>query len=95
MWFDSGQDVINYLNSGKNRRRTKLTGFEYFGHSNRHCFMFDYSCDILGASSAFLHENDLKKINAASSLPELKSRATDATPLKPCPKSGKPPPARR
>ncbi len=62
VWFDSGRDVINYLNSGKNRRRTKLTGFEYFGHSNRHCFMFDYSCDILGVSSAYIHENDLNKL---------------------------------
>jgi hypothetical protein len=62
VWFDSGDDVVSYLNSGKNRRKTKLTGFEYFGHSNRHCFMFDYSCDILAVSSAYLHENDLKKV---------------------------------
>ena len=40
--------------------------FEYFGHSNRHAFLFDYSCDIMGASKAWLHENDLSKIKRRS-----------------------------
>ncbi|CAN5419577.1 hypothetical protein BH23VER1_BH23VER1_34830 [soil metagenome] len=62
VWFHSGDDVIDYLNHGMNRRVHKLSGFEFYGHSNRSCFMFDYSCDIIGVSSAYLHENDLSKI---------------------------------
>src|ERR1700758_1049797 len=34
VWFKNGDDVINYLNNGQDRRRLKVAGFEYFGHSN-------------------------------------------------------------
>jgi len=63
VWFDSTDQLINYLNSGQNRRSTKVSGFEYFGHSNKYCFVFDYSNDILGASTAFLHQTDLQRID--------------------------------
>ena len=63
VWFDQGDDVINYLNSGQNRSAVKVSGFEYFGHSNKFCFVFDYSNHILGASKSFLHQGDLKRIN--------------------------------
>lgn len=66
VWFRSGNDLINYINSGRNRRSMKISGFEYFGHSNKFCFMFDYSSDIYGASSAWLHEKDLKKIRSSA-----------------------------
>jgi hypothetical protein len=68
LWFDSQQELINYLNKGQNRRQVKITRFEYFGHSNMLCFMFDYSNDLSGASPAFgiLHQNDLKKIDRDS-----------------------------
>lgn len=63
VWYDSGDDIIHYINSGQNRRQIKVSGFEYFGHSNKYCFALDYSNSILGASRAFLHQRDLKKIN--------------------------------
>ena len=63
VWFRTGDDVINYINSGLNRSHNKISGFEYFGHSNKFCFMFDYSSDIYGASSSWLHEADLKRIH--------------------------------
>jgi hypothetical protein len=63
VWFRSGDDVINYINSGMSRGRIKISGFEYFGHSNKYCFMFDYSSDIYGVSSSFLHEADLRRIH--------------------------------
>jgi hypothetical protein len=66
VWFSSGSDVINYINSGQNRSRTKISGFEYFGHSNKFCFMFDYSSDIYGVSSAWLHQADLKRIHSGA-----------------------------
>ncbi len=66
IWFDEGDDVINYINSGKNRMGTKVSGFEYFGHSNKFCFVYDYSNNMLGASRAFLHQSDLKKLKRSS-----------------------------
>ena len=55
----NGNDVINYLNNGQNRDRLKVVDFEYFGHSNRCCWMFDYSNNIDSASKNFLHEDQL------------------------------------
>jgi hypothetical protein len=63
IYFQNGDDVINYLNSGQNRGRLRVAGFEYFGHSNRACFMFDYSNNIDSACKSWLHEKDIRKIN--------------------------------
>ena len=67
------QDLIGYINSVgekfhlnliyfQNRERLKITGFEYFGHSNRACFMFDYSNNIDSACKSWLHDSELTKI---------------------------------
>ena len=63
VYFQSGSEVIKYLNSGQPRDRVKIAGFEYFGHSNKACFMFDYSSNLDSASKSWLHENDLVKID--------------------------------
>jgi hypothetical protein len=63
VYFHAGSEVINYLNSGQPRDRTKIAGFEYFGHSNRACFMFDYSSNIDSACKSWLHESELTKID--------------------------------
>ncbi len=62
IYFDQGQDVVDYLNSGKPRSRVKIQTFDYFGHSNKACFMFDYSNYIDSASKQWLHEDELKRI---------------------------------
>jgi hypothetical protein len=62
VWFNPGHEVIDYLNSGQPRDQVKVIGFEYFGHSNRACFMFDYSNVLDSASKSWLHESDLFKI---------------------------------
>jgi len=64
IWFNGGVDVINYLNYGEDqsRRKVKILGFEYFGHSNRACFMFDYSSNLDSASKSWLHESDFTRI---------------------------------
>ena len=65
IWFTATDQLINYLNngpSGRSRNNYKITGFEYFGHSNKYCFTFDYSGEVLGASKVFLHEDDLKRL---------------------------------
>ena len=64
VWIDSGDDVINYLNHGQPRSSVPICNFEYFGHSNKFAFMFDYSNEVYGASRCFLHERDLQKINS-------------------------------
>ncbi|MFT4546798.1 MAG: hypothetical protein ACI8XO_004483 [Verrucomicrobiales bacterium] len=66
VWYNSGDDIIRYINSGKSRRKNKVVMFEYFGHSNRHAFLLDYSSAVMGASKAWLHENDLSKIKRSA-----------------------------
>jgi hypothetical protein len=63
VWFHAGSEVIDYLNNGQPRNGMKIAGFEYFGHSNRACFMFDYSNVLDSASKSWLHENELSKID--------------------------------
>ncbi len=63
VWFDSASELIGYVNDRPRRRRLKVRGFEYFGHSNRHAFMFDYSNAVPGASREWLHEDELHRFN--------------------------------
>ena len=63
LWFDGNTQLINYINNGQNRGRLPIVNFEFFGHSNKYCMMFDYSSDVYGASSAWLHEKDLTRIH--------------------------------
>lgn len=59
VWFSSKDAFINYLN---NRGGRRIALFEFFGHSNKYAFLFDYSNDILGVSTCYLHCVDLKRI---------------------------------
>jgi hypothetical protein len=63
VWFSSTEELIQYINNGPLRRSMKISGFEYFGHSNMYSFMFDYSSDVYATSTAWLHENSLGKIS--------------------------------
>ncbi len=63
VYFNNGAEVIDYLNNGQPRAQMKVAGFEYFGHSNKACFMFDYSNVIDSSAKAWLHESDFVKIN--------------------------------
>lgn len=62
IWFDSGSSFLKALNS---RPRRSIKTFDFFGHSNRHAFMFDYGSDIMAASTAWLHERDIPKIKGS------------------------------
>lgn len=62
VYFDKADEVINYLNAGQPRASVKVTGFEFFGHSNKVCWMFDYSNNLDSASKCWLHESDLTKL---------------------------------
>ena len=63
VWFHAGSEVIHYLNHGQPRDQVKIADLEYFGHSNRACFMFDYSNNIDSACKSWLHEDELTQIN--------------------------------
>ncbi len=62
IFFDRTSELIDYLNNGQNRRSMPICNFEFFGHSNKACFMFDYSNNIDSASKVWLHEQELGKI---------------------------------
>jgi hypothetical protein len=59
IFFNSVDQVCHYLNYGDDRPNNKIETFDYFGHSNRACFMLDYSNEIGSASKVWLHENEL------------------------------------
>jgi len=64
VWFDTKEELISYFNKGLDRDKTKIASFDYFGHSNKACFLFDYSNTIDTMSITFLHVRDLKKIDS-------------------------------
>lgn len=66
VYFRDGSDVINYLNNGQPRDQVKVAFFEFFGHSNKACFLFDYSSNVDSASKSWLHESELSKISRAA-----------------------------
>ena len=57
VWINSGDQAIAAIN-----RQNKIITFDFFGHSNRHCFMLDYGSEIMAVSQAWIHERDLEKI---------------------------------
>lgn len=59
IWVSSGTAAIRALNS---RPTGSVVSFDFFGHSNKHCMMLDYSSNIMGACNAWIHENDIPKI---------------------------------
>jgi hypothetical protein len=60
IWINSGSDLIRNLNA---RPRGGIQTFDFFGHSNKHCFCLDYGTEIMAVSTEWLHENDLGRIN--------------------------------
>lgn len=60
VWINSGPECIRAINARPSR---SIATFDFFGHSNRHCFLLDYGNQIMAVSQAWLHENDLRRIN--------------------------------
>ncbi|HWB06137.1 MAG TPA: hypothetical protein VG796_24155 [Verrucomicrobiales bacterium] len=60
VWFSNKDFVINYLNYRNGR---KIADLEFFVHSNKYAFLFDYSNDLLGVSTCYLHSRELKRIH--------------------------------
>jgi len=59
-WYSTATEVLNYINKGQNRSSYPIVQFEFFGHSNKHAFLLDYSNRVSGASVTYIHERDLK-----------------------------------
>ncbi len=57
VFVDSAAGAYKAINAAGSRK--PISSFYYFGHSNAHAFMLDYSNDIIGSSTEFMHENDL------------------------------------
>lgn len=62
IWIRSGQELIETLNS---RKRGAIQTFDYFGHSNKHCFCLDYGTEIIATCTQWLHESDLARIRSS------------------------------
>ncbi len=62
IWFSSGEEYIRKFNG---LAASSVRGYDYFGHSNKHAFMFEYGSDIIAASTAWLHETELNQIRSA------------------------------
>jgi hypothetical protein len=63
VFFSSKEELIAYLNRGFDRSKVKIADFDYIGHSNKACFLFDYSNEIDTMSVAWLHVKDLRLID--------------------------------
>lgn len=74
-WFDTTDQVINYINRGKDRTQLAVGSLDYFGHSNKVNWMFDYSNDIDGCSTIFLHTRDLSQLQAAAFAPDAEAKS--------------------
>lgn len=75
VWFSTTDELINYINRGQNRRQLKIGSIDFYLHSNKYCFMFDYSSEILGASKAFLHQRDLNRLKSSAFAKEAQSKS--------------------
>lgn len=66
VYFSTQKQLLDYINGGTKqhpRDTWKIANLEYFGHSNKCCFMFDYSNEIDSGSKVWLHETELKQID--------------------------------
>lgn len=62
VWINTGADLIEALNS---RGRGSIQTFDYFGHSNKHCFCLDYGTEIIATCTQWLHESELGQIRSS------------------------------
>ncbi len=66
---DQAYKAINAAGGNKGR----ITSFYYFGHSNAHAFMLDYSNTIIGSSKQFIHEDDIAtRVNRKAFAPDAR-----------------------
>ncbi len=74
-WFDTAAQLLNYLNAHPERVQHPVMSLDFFGHSNKVNWMFDYSNELDGASVVFLHTRDLAKLNKAIFHPQAEAHS--------------------
>ena len=62
IWFNETETIINYLNAGQDRKNHPIRTLDFFGHSNKANWMFDYSNEIDACSTVFFHTRDLSQL---------------------------------
>lgn len=61
-WVSTGSQAISIINSQPAR---SIKTFDFFGHSNKNCFMLDYGSEVMAASKSYIHEKDLRKLRSS------------------------------
>jgi hypothetical protein len=62
VWINSSGEMIRAINGRPGR---SIETFDYFGHSNKHCFCLDYGSEIMAVSTQWLHENDIGRLRSS------------------------------
>ena len=62
IWFTTTGEYITKINA---RPRGSVITYDYFGHSNKYAFMFDYGSDIMAVSTSWLHERDIPRLKSS------------------------------
>ena len=72
IYFDNKNQLLLLLRRDGSIEKPKISRLEYFGHSNKKCWMFDYSNRIDGGAlePLVLHVDDLSQISSSSFTPD-------------------------
>ncbi len=62
VWLNSGDDFFRRMNA---LPRGSVVNFDFFGHSNKHCFLLDYSNEIMASCKDWIHETELNRLKAS------------------------------
>ena len=71
IYFDDKDQLFALLRRDGSKERPKISRLEYYGHSNKKCWMFDYSNRVDGGAiePLVVHVDDLEKISGSSFTP--------------------------
>lgn len=67
-YFDNKSQLFALLRRDGSKEKPRISRLEYFGHSNKKCWMFDYSNRVDGGAlePLVVHVDDLEKISGSS-----------------------------
>ena len=71
VYFDNKNQLFQLLKRDGSPERPKIARLEYYGHSNKKCWMFDYSNRVDGGAlePLVIHVDDLENISGTSFTP--------------------------
>lgn len=62
IWLNSSKD---FFRSFSKLPKGSVVNFDFFGHSNKHCWLLDYSNDIMASSKSWIHETELHRLKSS------------------------------